>query len=430
MDSLSLSAWLMIGIFTVGYVCIIFEHALNINKATVALLMAVLCWIIQFSNPKWGDEGYSLFCEHVSSISQVIFFLLGALTVVEIISVHKGFSIISNAIRIQSKRKMLWVIGFITFFLSAILDNLTTAIVMITLIMKLIDDVQDRLIVGGGVVIAANAGGAWTPIGDVTTTMLWIGGQLSAVEVVRTLFLPSIACVIVSLFILSFQLKGYFPPKPALKLNGNPEPLGNFIFILGISLLICVPILKYFTGLPPFMAMLLALGVLWLTTDIVHSKYADRGHLRVHTVLTRIDLAGTLFFLGILLAVASLESAGILQKLAQFFDQQIGNTVLIATFIGIASAVVDNVPLVAATMGMYDLSIYPTDHRFWQLIAYCAGTGGSILLIGSAAGVVFMGLDKVDFFRYSKKLTIPSLIGYFAGIGVYLLVEGFLRYTG
>lgn len=415
------SIWL-IGVFVIGYFLITIEHLIHIDKATIALLMGIICWVIHFAHG--GDLcAYSQPClkDHISSISQILFFLLGALAIVAIINEHNGFAIIADAMNIQSKRKMLWVIGFLTFFLSAILDNLTTTIVMVTLLSGLIPKGNDRLIIGGGIVIAANAGGAWTPIGDVTTTMLWIGEQITSVAIMRDLFLPSVVCIIVSFAILSFFLEGNFDMKKTDGKNNSLEPRGDVIFFLGIAALIFVPIFKILTGLPPFMGVLFGLGVLWLATDIFHRSYKDRKHLLVPKILTKIDLSGLLFFLGILLAIDALDSAGILEKLAHWLDQNFNHPALIAVLIGLASAIVDNVPLVAATMGMYNLSQYPADDPFWQMIAFCAGTGGSILIIGSAAGIVFMGLEKVDFFWYFKKISLAALVGYFAGIATYLI---------
>lgn len=416
----------MVIVFAIGYALITLEHITKINKTTIALLMAIICWILQFANhyaEVTHQENLGYLEAHIANISQVIFFLLGALSIVELINVHQGFKIISDVIQVKSKRAMLWFLGFITFFLSAVLDNLTTTIVIVSLLQKLIDDREDRLLIGGGIVIAANAGGAWTPIGDVTTTMLWIGGQVTSGAIIKSLFLPSMACFIASFCILSFMLKGMIVSEKMSNKEGKLEPLGELIFFLGIAALISVPIFKTLTGLPPFMGILFGLGVLWLVTDLVHAHDSNRDYLRVPYVFTKIDLSGVMFFFGILLCINALETAGILERLAHWLDQNIGNTHIVATMIGIASAIVDNVPLVAASMGMYSLEQYPPDSSFWQLVAYCAGTGGSMLIIGSAAGVVFMGLEKADFFWYLKKISFPAFVGYFAGIGIYLLLS-------
>lgn len=423
MDTFTVDAYSMLAVFVIGYILITFEHYTSINKATIALMMAVICWVIQFTNPAIpGENNLNFLGEHLSNISQVVFFLLAALTIVEIINVHHGFNIITDYIHTKSKRKLLWIVGAISFFLSAILDNLTTTVVMLTLLQKLIDRGQDRLLIGGGIVIAANAGGAWTPIGDVTTTMLWIGGELSTLDIIQTLFFPSVICMVVSFFILSFNLSGNFESRKVhLDLN-HSQPRSRLIFYLGAGLLIFVPIFKILTGLPPFMGMLFGLSAMWLITDIIHCKYDDRAHLRVPYVLSKVDLSGTLFFLGVLLCIGALETGKILEALAVFLNNTIGNITWIAIGIGLFSAIVDNVPLVAATMGMYDLSVYPQNHQLWEMIAYSAGTGGSILLIGSAAGIVFMGMEDVNFFWYCKKISIAALAGYFAGILFYLFI--------
>lgn len=409
--------------FIIGYAFITLEHFVRIDKAATALMMAVVCWIFQFQDQAQDcDAHLSCLGEHMGNISQIIFFIIAALAVVENISGHKGFNVISDRIQTTSKRKLLWMLGFITFFLSAVLDNLTTTIVVITLLRKLIQDPKERLLYGGGVVIAANAGGAWTPIGDVTTTMLWIGGQVTADGVVISLLLPSIACLVVSFACLHFMVSGNFTNNE-IREPEHSEPMGQFVFFTGVALLIFVPIFKYLTGLPPFMGMLFALGMLWIITDFIHRNFDCRTHLKFPYSLTKLDYSGVLFFLGILLAVEALNSAGILDTLAVYLNETIGNVTLIATAIGIASAVVDNVPLVAATMGMYELSTFPTDSHFWNLIALCAGTGGSILVIGSAAGVVFMGMERVNFFWYLRTISGPALLGYVAGIVTYLVIS-------
>lgn len=418
MTEASANIW-MIGIFVIGYILITLEHLTKVSKTTIALMMAILCWIIQFKSLACSPE-HNVNClgDHLNSISQVVFFLLGALTIVEIISAHQGFKVIAKYINVASKVKLLWVTGFIAFILSSVLDNLTTTIVLITLLRKLISKGEDRLLIGSGIVIAANAGGAWTPIGDVTTTMLWIGGQLSTGFIMRDLFFPSVVCMLVSYVFISFMLKGEFKEQHVTEIQ-EVEPFGGLVFYLGIGALIFVPIFKMLTGLPPFVGVLFGLSVLWIITDLLHKW--EHHHLKVPHALSRIDLSSTLFFFGILLCIDALDAAGLLTKLAAWLDIHVGHTSIIALFIGLASAVIDNVPLVAASMGMYDLAHHPKDSQFWEMIAYCAGTGGSILIIGSAAGVVFMGLEKVDFFWYCKRITIPALIGYLAGFGTYLL---------
>lgn len=412
----------MIIVFILGYLMITFEHALRLNKATIALLMAVFCWALQFVNPYFNTkENLSSFSHYLAEISQVVFFLVGALTIVEVINAHYGFNIISNLIRVKSKRQLLWVVGILSFFMSAIIDNLTTTVVMVALLSQLISEREDKLLIGGGVVIAANAGGAWTPIGDVTTTMLWIGGQLSTLNIIKNIFLPSVVCLIVSLLVLSRLLKG--PINTSSRSDQQPHQRGPLVLTIGMCCLIFVPIFSMLTGLPPFMGMLFGLSAMWVLTDVLHSQSEDSNHLRVPYVLSKIDLAGTLFFfLGILLCVDALDAAKILEKAAQGLDTIFGNINVIAVVIGIVSAIIDNVPLVAAAMGMYDLAQFPQDHFLWSLIAYCAGTGGSLLLIGSAAGVVFMGLEKVTFGWYLKRISLAALAGYLAGVAVMLLL--------
>jgi Na+/H+ antiporter NhaD/arsenite permease-like protein len=424
MDVFSAHTMLILAVFIIGYICITLEHFIKINKAATALIMGIICWVILFIyDPCPKEDSLHCFLDHLASISQIILFLFGALAIVEIINIHHGFKIISDLIHVGNKKRLLWVICVITFFLSSILDNLTTTIVMVTLLAKLLPKNEDRLIIGGGVVIAANAGGAWTPIGDVTTTMLWIGGQLSTVSILRDLILPSLACLIVAIVILSPLLKGSFQastmkPEPA-------EPMGNVILFMGAGALVFVPIFKLLTGLPPFMGVLFGLAVIWVFTDWVHKKYPEREYLSMPKALARVDLSSTLFFLGILLAVDALDRAHLLERFAVLLDESIHNTVIIATLIGLISAVVDNVPLVAASMGMYSLEHYPADSQFWDLIAFCAGTGGSILIIGSAAGVVYMGLEDVDFFWYIRRISFAALMGYAAGIVTFLLQTGY-----
>jgi Na+/H+ antiporter NhaD/arsenite permease-like protein len=422
MEEISGYAGWMIAVFIIGYAFITLEHFTKINKATVAIMMGVICWVLQFAaDPSCAEhEGMVCFYEHLANISQIVFFILGALTIVEIISMHDGFKIILNWIQIQSKRKLLWAVGFITFFLSSVLDNLTTTIVMITLLRQLLTDREDRLIVGSGVVIAANAGGAWTPIGDVTTTMLWIGGQITSAAVMRDLFIPSLVCMVVSFIFLSRMLND---EKVEAKVVEKQQTTlsEKFVFYFGIALLVSVPVFKHFTHLPPFMGIFFALSILWIVTDWMHGDDKNGDVLKVPHALSRIDHSTFFFFLGILLCVDALDSAHILARLAQWLDHNIGNVPVIATIIGLLSAIVDNVPLVAASMGMYSLAQYNQDSQFWEMIAYCAGTGGSILIIGSAAGVVFMGLEKVDFFWYLKRISLPALLGYLAGVGAFLL---------
>lgn len=417
---------LMIIAFCLGYLAIIFEYYIKINKTAASLVMAVVTWTILFLDPNVSlDASLVTLTEHVGNVSQIIFFLLGAMTLVELIDSHKGFKMITDSINTRSRKKMLWLIGCFSFCLSAILDNLTTTIVMVSLLRKLIPNVNERLLLGSMVVIAANAGGAWTPIGDVTTTMLWINGQITTLPIMKALFLPSLFSLVVSLVLLGFRLKGNYPKRFERHQEQQIEPGAKLVFFCGVGALVCVPLFKGLTGLPPFMGMLIGLGVLWLITDVMHQRHEHRKHLRVPHVLTKIDTSGVLFFLGILLSINALETVGILKNLAEFLSDHIFNMAVIATAIGLISAVVDNVPLVAACMGMYDLSAYPVDSSLWQMIAYTAGTGGSILIIGSAAGVAMMGMEKVDFVWYMQKISLTAMAGYFAGMVLYLLLQAF-----
>lgn len=415
------AGWLLI-CFVIGYFLITLEHVTQINKATMAILTGVISWIIFFLTDIPHEESIQVLNFHLAKIAQIIFFLFGALTVVEIVNLHDGFNIIKNWVEIRSKRKLLWVMGFMSFFLSCVIDNLTTTIVMVAMLKKMIHSRRDRLIVGGAVVIAANAGGAWTPIGDVTTSMLWIGGQVSAVEVIRQLFLSSLVCLVTSVFVLSFQLKGTFAEEKERLEKMHVDLTGKFVFWMGLLCLLSVPFFKFFTGLPPYMGVLFGLGCLWLMTDLIHF-FDNKEHLKVPYALTRIDASSMFFFLGVLLCISALEASKVLHVFSEWLDRTIANPELIAVAIGLFSAVVDNIPLVAAAMGMYPLTTFPTDSSFWMLIAYCAGTGGSILIIGSAAGIVFMGLEKVDFFWFIKKISFAALLGYFLGVAVYLAMQ-------
>jgi len=425
---------LMIVVFVLGYAAIAFEHPIKIDKAASALITGVLVWtlfVFTGADTHFIEEEL---LHHLSEISSILFFLLGAMTIVELVDAHEGFAIITDKITTTKKVRLLWIISILTFFFSAALDNLTTSIVMISLLRKLIDDKYDRWFFAGIVVVAANAGGAWSPIGDVTTTMLWIGGQLSTMTIITSLFIPSLVAMLVPLIILTFTMKGNVArPVRVEGLEHYVNPTTNFernlIFFLGVAGLLFVPIFKTVTHLPPFMGMMLSLGVLWAVTEIIHSSKnsEDKSQLSVIGVLRKVDTASVLFFLGILLAVAGLQSAGHLVLMAgslnELFD---GNVYAINIVIGLFSAIVDNVPLVAGSMGMYEIAEtgeFAKDGVFWQFLAFCAGTGGSALIIGSAAGVAVMGLEKIDFVWYLKKISILALIGYFAGAGTYILIQ-------
>jgi Na+/H+ antiporter NhaD/arsenite permease-like protein len=415
----------MVILFILGYAAIAFEHLIKINKTASALITGVLCWVIYVMSSTDTNLVSTQLYEHFGQISSILFFLLSAMTIVELIDAHDGFEAITSRIRTTDQRKLLWIICIVTFFLSSVLDNLTTTIVMVSLLRKLISDKERRMFFIGMVVIAANAGGAWTPIGDVTTTMLWIGGQITTGNIMVKLFLPSLACLLIPLIILSFRLKGKLEtPKQAAR---SGEKTSNFernlVLWMGIGVLISVPVFKTITHLPPFMGILLGVGILWVATEIIHKNKndADKGVYSVVHALRKVDVPSVLFFLGILVAISALESTHLLADLAVYMDEKIGNLNIIVISIGLLSSIIDNVPLVAAAMGMYDLQTYPTDHYFWEFIAYCAGTGGSCLIIGSAAGVAAMGMEKIDFWWYVKKITLLALIGYFAGAFIYIL---------
>ncbi len=410
--------------FIIGYIAITLEHSIKINKAATALVTGVVCWTIYILFQHDKHLVSEQLMEHLGEVSGILFFLLGAMTIVELIDAHDGFQIITDKIKTKSAVKLLWITSFITFFLSAVLDNLTTTIVMVSLLRKLIADKQQRLFFIGITVIAANAGGAWSPLGDVTTTMLWIGGQITALNIIKELFIPSVFCLLIPLILISLKMKGSI--QPSLKSeteNSKPAFERNFVLILGICILIFVPIFKTITHLPPFMAIMLGLGLMWIITEILHSTRdtADKDSLTVVYALRKIDTPSILFFLGILISISALQATGQLAQLAQWLSSTIKNDTIIVTAIGLLSAVVDNVPLVAASQGMYGLEQYPTDHFFWEFLAYATGTGGSALIIGSAAGVAAMGMEKVTFFWYLKKITWLALVGYFSGILIYLL---------
>jgi Na+/H+ antiporter NhaD/arsenite permease-like protein len=419
---------LLLGIFVIGYAAIAFENSIKINKTASALITGVLCWLVYILFTSNKIEVNESLLSHLGDISSILFFLLGAMTIVELVDAHDGFEIITKFIAQTNKRKLVWIVGFITFFLSAILDNLTTTIVMISLLRKLIRNQNDRLLFVGVVVIAANAGGAWTPIGDVTTTMLWIGGQISTANIMLKLFIPSLVCLIIPLIAVSFQLNGNVErAKSTSNLSTAiiSQKKQETVLILGILVLILVPVFKTYTHLPPFMGMLFGLGLLWVITEVMHKKVEveKKKHLTLVNALHKIDISSILFFLGILMAIAALETSGILSTVAVWLSKTIGNLSIIVMSIGLSSAIIDNVPLVAATQGMYNLQQFPMDSYIWEFLAYCAGTGGSILIIGSAAGVAAMGMEKIDFFWYIKKISWLALIGYFAGAFVYMAIE-------
>lgn len=440
---------LLIAIFVIGYVGIALEHQIRVNKAATALLIGVACWTVYMldidrlmpdsSIPGWftskvgGDHASHLNREYLlegqllhtlAEIAQILFFLMGAMTVVELVDAHEGFALVTDRIRAKSKTKLLWIVSWLTFFLSAILDNLTTTIVMVSLLRKLVHDRDTRKLFVGMVIIAANAGGAWSVIGDVTTTMLWVKDKIGTLETATSLFFASVTCLLLPLIVQSLWLEGELekaPHKDHRHLDKNLKPWHQWLFlILGVGGLLSVPVFKALTHLPPFMGMLLALSLLWLVSELISHTLDEktRSSTGVLSVLQRIDMSSILFFLGILLAVGSLGATGVLGSFAQWLDQAIPSRSLVATVIGLVSAIVDNVPLVAAGIEMYS---FPENHSFWLMLAYCAGTGGSCLIIGSAAGVAAMGLEHIDFMWYFRKISPWALLGYLAGMLVYQL---------
>ncbi len=464
----------LIIIFIVGYLAIAFEHPIKIDKAASALVMGGIIWgalalgIDELVTKEFLTEFYEKFktkfnslkelgfyssdeyakpikflkyelSHHLVDIGEILFFLLAAMTIVELVDSHQGFSIITDKITTKRKVPLMWILCVISFFFSAVLDNLTTSIVMAALISKMIKDKKDLWMFAGMIIISANAGGAWSPMGDVTTIMLWVGGQVTAWNIIYSIFIPSLVCMIVPLVYISFKLKGSIENPDLTSLNSEISSVKtyerNLIFYMGVIGLLFVPIFKITTGLPPYVGMLLSLGVLWVTTEILHSdkNYEQRRHLSVIGVLKKVDTPTIFFFLGILLAVAGLQSAGQLDIVAKYLENTFSGEnkiYIINILIGLMSALVDNVPLVAGAMGMYEIGpiqdgilAYPQDHKFWQFLAYCAGTGGSVLIIGSAAGVAVMGILKIDFMWYLKRISFLALIGYVAGAITYIIMQ-------
>lgn len=415
---------LLVIVFVLAYSAIAFEHPLRVNKSASALLGAGIMWTIYAVTTGNHHLVTEQLNENLAATAQIIFFLLGAMTIVELVDAHDGFEVITSRITTTSQSVLIVLIGIVTFFLSAMLDNLTTTIVMVSLTKKLLDNHEDRLLFAGMIVIAANAGGAWSPIGDVTTTMLWIGGQISSLGIIKSVFLASVANLAIPLVVVSFMLKGKSVGKKAGQ-NGSGTTTKfqrDLVFAVGLGALVMVPAFKEITHLPPFMGILTGLGVLWLVAELVHKEKPDeeKQHLTIVHALAKIDMASILFFVGILLAVAILENTHILTALATWLNQTIGQQSIIVAFIGVISAIIDNVPLVAASMGMYDMHQFPMDNFLWTFLAFCAGTGGSLLIIGSAAGVAAMGLEKINFFWYVKKISWLAMLGYIAGILVFL----------
>ncbi len=466
----------MIVLFLAGYTCIAMEHPLKIDKAATALLTGMLLWIMyiaysihvvpevsagefnhfiqthsELSNASLWEQCVKFvleyqIIEHLGEVCEILVFLVGAMTIVELVDVHGGFAIITNRIKTRNKRTLLWLITVLTFFMSAILDNLTTAIVMTMLIRKIVDDQKDRWLFAGMIILAANSGGAWSPIGDVTTIMLWVRGNVSTNVLLQNLLIPSLVSVLIPLLIMSKSMKGNLPPKNEDENNDNflswvSKKERVSIFVLGVSGLLLVPVYKTVFHIPPFMGVLLSLSFIWVYTEVMYAKKSnveEPEKMRVATVIKKIDGSTLLFFLGILLAVAALQSAGVLESMAQMLDNKLHNVYFVNLLIGLLSSVVDNVPLVAGAIGMYPIATemsmaasadpaylanFVQDGIFWQLLTYCAGVGGSILIIGSAAGVVVMGLEKMNFIWYLKKISWIALLGYLAGAATFYLQQ-------
>ena len=428
---------LMIAIFVIGYAMIALEHPLKINKSATAVLLAAVIWAV-FALFGPGIKDGALI-HHLGETAEILFFLLGAMTIVEIIDKHDGFSIITDKITTTSKRKLLWIISILTFFMSAVLDNLTTSIVMCALLRKLVGDKNTRWFFAGMVILAANAGGAWSPIGDVTTIMLWIKGNITAGNIILETFLPSLVSLLVPVAIIGMTMKGKLerPEKTESEETSTvTRKQSLIILIMGVALLLFVPFFKTITHLPPYLGILFGLGILWITTEIMHKNNpSNYSRLNVTAIIQKVDVPSVLFFLGILMAVSCLNEAGHLGLLAGALNE-LGNVYVINVVIGALSSIIDNVPLVAAAMGMYPVvpvelvteatKAFMVDGAFWEGLAYCAGTGGSLLIIGSAAGVAVMGMEKIDFIWYLKKISLWALIGYLAGAGTFYLMSNFI----
>jgi len=427
---------LIIIVFVLGYAAIALEHPLRMNKAAPALLTGMLVWSLVMiargdlfpEELTTVDHRIEALFHHLGEIASILFFLLGAMTVVELMDAHGGFEVVTDRIGSRNKLVLLWVVGVLTFFLSAALDNLTTAIVMAALLRKLVGTKDDLWMFGGVIIIAANAGGAWSPIGDVTTIMLWIGGQVTTWSIIKSLLLPSLICLVLPLLWLSRTMRGKV--ERPVELEATEEKVVTktqqyAVFVLGVLTLLGVPLFKAYTHLPPFMGIMFGLAILWMYTEYVHTRSMEEsGQYQVAAILRRVDHSSILFFLGILIAVAGLQTAGHLALMSGWLREHLPNVYLTNTILGGLSAIVDNVPLVAAAQGMYPLATYAPDHSFWELLALCAGTGGSVLIIGSAAGVAVMGVLGIEFMWYVRRMCLPASMGYAGGILTYWLLNG------
>ncbi len=438
----------MVSVFLIGYIFIALEHKTQINKAAIALVMASSLWtllVFAIGNPEYGLNAKHINDEmfkSLASAAEIIFYLIGAMTIVDLIDIHEGFRFITDSIKTRNKIKLLWIIAVLTFFMSAALDNMTTAIIMVALMRKLLTDQKERWMFAGVIVIAANSGGAWSPIGDVTTIMLWMKGNVTTANIIPALMLPSIVSLLIPTFFVSRFLKGSLEERGAEETFFVPRTIPTkdsfIILFLGVGLLLFVPVFKTITHLPPYLAMIMSLGTMWIVTEIMHRNRPqtdDSSKYKVSKIIRNIDMPTILFFLGILLAVSSLECVGVLSSFSGWLDNEVHNVYVINTLIGMLSSIVDNVPLVAAAIGMYPVNdigtiataadpayaaFFVQDGIFWHLLAYCAGVGGSLLIIGSAAGVVAMGLEKINFMWYLKNFTLVTFLGYIAGVLVYV----------
>jgi Na+/H+ antiporter NhaD/arsenite permease-like protein len=423
---------LLVVVFIAGYILIAFERKLRVEKSAIALILGISLWVL-VALMEGGHGASEALAAGIGDIAGIVFFLLGAMTIVEVIDRHDGFSFISSRIKTRNSIAIVWILSFLAFSLSAILDNLTTTIVMITLARKLVVSREDRMMLAGMIVIAANAGGAFSPIGDVTTTMLWIGGQISAPVIIRRLFFPALISLVIPLIAATVVLvlgrsrgAGETAPVAEVVSDTSEKPANaetTFVFLLGVALLVAVPVFKILTGLPPWLGILGALGILWLATDILHrgKEASQRTLLSPTQAFTRIDLPSLVFFIGILLAISALEHGELLHRLAEILSHRFPDQRLVMFILGIFSSIVDNVPLVAGAMGMFSLATYPMDHVLWESLAFCAGTGGSLLIIGSAPGVVAMGLEGLSFGWYLKRIAPMALLGYLAGVATLFL---------
>lgn len=422
--SLPEGTFLIVATFLVGYALITLEHPLKLSKSATAVVTGTIAWaLISVLHVLPYEKIVEEINSHFADIARIVLFLLSAMAIVETISAHNAFAVIINRIRIKKPLLLIWILAWISFFLSAVIDNMTTTIVMMAIIKSIFPVGEVRQIVAGLIVIAANAGGAWSPIGDVTTTMLWVGGQITAFNIIKELFLPSVICNLIPLVWVSLKYRKKIIEEcgDSLSLPAQEiKPHGKIVFFLGIGGLLFIPVFKEVTHLSPTFGAIFALAILWVATEVLYRKETATQKLKLIYTIRSIDVGALVFFVGILLAVGALESTGFLHALAYWLDRVIPIKEIVLTILGLLSAIVDNIPLTAAVMGMYPLNVYPPDHKIWEFLAFAVGTGGSILVIGSAAGVVAMSLEKLEFFWYARKIGPLAFAGYIAGILAYL----------